>query len=251
MSVSNVRYEQVARDFDEVRGRRPEAREIWCKQIADHLPDGSGRTIVDVGSGTGIWSQALAQWFDAIVYAVEPADGMRAHAAATRPHPDVRYLAGNASSLPLADDTAEAAWLSTVIHQFPDLGQAARELRRVLRADAPVLIRSSFPGRHDEIELFHRFPEALDLTTTWPQPGHVITAFEDAGFRFVTLDRVREPTFDSYEEVLELLPVMRRSDTALVDLDENAWNTGVERIRSAHERGERPWDLGLDLLVMS
>lgn len=249
--MSNVRYDQVARDFDEVRDRRPEAQKIWCKRVADFLPDGSVGTVVDVGSGTGIWSNALATWFGATVYAVEPADGMRQHAMAARPHADIHYVSGKADSIPLDDDTADAVWMSTVIHQFPDMGAAAQELRRVLKPDAPVLIRSCFPGRQDEIELFHVFPGVLRLTETWPRLGRVITAFEDAGFRFVTLDRVREPTFDSYEEFIELLPVMRRSDTALIDLDEEAWNTGVERIKAARDHGQRPWDLGLDLLVMA
>jgi ubiquinone/menaquinone biosynthesis C-methylase UbiE len=248
--VSNVRYEQVARDFDEVRARRPEAQKVWCKRMAEFLPEDNLSAIVDVGSGTGIWSHAIAKLLDVEVYAVEPSDGMRAHAAAVRPHPNVQYLAGTAEALRLDDDAVDAAWLSTVIHQFPDLGAAARELRRVVRAEGPVLIRSSFPGRQDEIELFHTFPGAMRLAETWPRLGRVITAFEDAGFRFETLERVREPTFDSYDEFLELLPVMRRSDTALIDLPDDEWNAGVERIRRAKEEGKAPWVLGLDLLVM-
>lgn len=248
--MSNVQYDQVARDFDKVRDRTPEAQQIWCEQISDYLPAGSVRKIIDVGAGTGIWAHALAKWFSATVYAVEPEDGMREHAMATRPHADIHYVKGTAGSLPLDDNTADAAWMSTVIHQFPDVNETAQELRRVLKPEAPVLIRSSFPGRQDEIELFHLFPGVLKLTETWPRLGRVITAFEDAGFRFVALERVREPTFDSYDELIELLPAIRRSDTALVDLDEGAWNNGVERIRAAHEQGQRPWDLGLDLLVM-
>jgi ubiquinone/menaquinone biosynthesis C-methylase UbiE len=250
VSVSNVRYEQAARDFDDVRARRPEAQKVWCKRMAEFLPEDNLRAVVDVGSGTGIWAHAVATLLDLEVYGVEPSHGMRTHAAAVRPHPNVHYLAGTAEALPLEDNSVDAAWLSTVIHQFPDLGAAARELRRVIRPGGPVLIRSSFPGRQDEIELFHTFPGAMRLAGTWPRLGQVITAFEDAGFRFETLDRVREPTFDTYDEFLELLPLMRHSDTALVDVDDYEWEAGVERIRRAKEEGKTPWVLGLDLLVM-
>ncbi|MCK9931696.1 hypothetical protein MXD62_31945 [Frankia sp. Mgl5] len=37
----------------------------------------------------------------------------------------------------------------------------AAELRRVLRPAAPVLIRSAFPGRHEQVALFRFFPEAV------------------------------------------------------------------------------------------
>jgi SAM-dependent methyltransferase len=250
--LSKVRYDLEARaqDFDHVRDRRPEGQEIWCDKIAPFLPDPAPTAIVDVGAGTGIWSRALATRFGTHVYAVEPSSGMRARAVAARPHPEVTYVAGTADSLPLSDESVGAAWLSTVIHQFPDLQAAARELRRVLQPGGPVLIRSGYPGRQDEIELFHLFPGAMRVAETWPRLGRVISAFEDAGFDVAAFERVREPTLDSYQDVLDLLPVMRRSDTALVGIDDDEWAKGVAAVERGLVDGQRPWDLGMDLLVL-
>jgi ubiquinone/menaquinone biosynthesis C-methylase UbiE len=248
--LSNVRYDEVGRDFDRVRDRRPEAQRIWCDRLASYLSDPPPSAIVDVGSGTGIWSKALAQTYGTVVHAVEPSDGMRAHAAVAHSHHLVEYVAGRAEALPLPDESVGAAWLSTVIHQFPDLDGAARELRRVVETGGPVLIRSGYPGRQDEIELFHLFPGALRVAERWPRLGRVITAFEDAGFAFEAIERVREPTFDRYEQMLDLLPVMRRSDSALVGLDDEAWDKGIAAIERALAAGERPLPLGMDLLVM-
>ena len=256
MVVSDVRYDeiQVATEFDQVRDRRPESLEIWCRHIATHLDTGNGvsrpRLVVDVGSGTGIWSKAIAARCGVSVVGVEPSAGMRARAASAHRHNDVRYVAGFAGNLPLHSESASGAWLSTVIHQFPDLRAAATELRRVLVPRAPVMIRSSFPGRHDEHEHFQRFPSALALASSWPRLGEVIALFEDAGFCCDTLERVREPTFDTYDEFLELLPTMRRSDTALIGIDDDEWARGIADIHRARRRNERPWPLGLDLLVL-
>jgi ubiquinone/menaquinone biosynthesis C-methylase UbiE len=253
--VSDVHYEeiQVAREFDRVRDRRPENVEIWCRHIAAHLDAGNGvdhpRRVVDVGSGTGIWSKAIAAHCGVSVVGVEPSNGMRSHAARAHQHVDVRYVAGSAGTLPLRSSSVSGAWLSTVIHQFPDLGAAVAELRRVLIPGAPVMIRSSFPGRHDEHEHFQRFPGALAVAATWPRLGDVITAFENAGFACDTLERVREPAFDTYDEFLELLPTMRYSDTALIGIDDDDWELGMADVRRARDRKERPWMLGLDLLV--
>lgn len=253
--MSQVRYDevQVAREFDQVRDRRPECVEIWCRHVAAHLGAHNGvdrpRLVVDVGSGTGIWSKAIAVRCGVSVVGVEPSAGMRTHAATAHQHLDVRYVGAAAGTLPLRTGSAAGAWLSTVIHQFPDLRAAVAELRRVLVPGAPVMIRSSFPGRHDEHEHFQRFPSALALAATWPRLGDVITAFEDEGFRCDTLERVREPTFDTYDEFLELLPTMRRSDTALIGIDDDEWARGVAMIHRARDRRERPWSLGLDLLV--
>jgi SAM-dependent methyltransferase len=250
--VSSVRYDQVevGRDFDAVRDRRRDGQEIWCARAAAYLPDPPPVAIVDVGAGTGIWSRALAERFGTRVHAVEPSAGMRARAVEARAHPLVTYHEGTCESLPLADGSVGAAWLSTVIHQFPDLGAAARELRRVVEPGGTVLVRSSFPGRHDEIELFELFDGAQRVADRWPRLGGVLTAFDDAGFGFVAIERVREPTFDSYEEMLEVLPRMRRTDSALVDLDDEAWETGLAAIERARASGARPQPLGLDLLVL-
>ena len=250
--VSSVRYDQiaVAEDFDTVRDRTPVAQAVWCERVAPYLPDPPPPAIVDIGAGTGIWSRAFAEAFGVHVDAVEPSTGMRARADVAHPHPLVSYVGGSAEALPLEDESVGAAWLSTVVHQFPDLGAAAREIRRVVEPGGGVLVRGGYPGRQDEIELFHLFPGAMRVAECWPRLGRVITAFEDAGFDFVAIERVREPTFDSYEEMLALLPVMRRSDTALVGLDDEAWAKGIAAIERARAAGERPWDLGMDLLVL-
>jgi ubiquinone/menaquinone biosynthesis C-methylase UbiE len=248
--VSHVAYDEVGRDFDQVRDRRPEGQQVWCERVRCYLPDPPPAAIVDVGSGTGIWSKALAECFGSRIYAVEPSDGMRARASVAHPHPLIEYLPGHAEALPLPDESVGAAWLSTVIHQFPDLALAARELRRVIERGGPILIRSGYPGRQDEIELFHLFPGAIGVAESWPRLGRVITAFEDGGFAFEAIERVREPTFDSYEELLSLLPLMRRSDTALVGLDDEQWDKGIAAIERAMAAGERPWPLGMDLLVL-
>ena len=109
-----MRYDeiQVASEFDRVRDRRPESVEIWCRHIATHLDAHNGvdhpRRVVDVGSGTGIWSKAIATRCDVSVVGVEPSDGMRGRAAQAHQHEHVRYVAGAAGTLPLRSEIGRA-----------------------------------------------------------------------------------------------------------------------------------------------
>jgi hypothetical protein len=42
---------------------------------------------------------------------------------------------------------------------------------------------------------------------------------------------------------------MRRSDSALIGIDDDEWARGMANVRRARDRKEHPWLLGLDLLV--
>ena len=85
-------------------------------------------TLVDIGAGTGQFATAFSDWFDIAVVAVEPSAAMRERIPRS---PAIDPRQGDATALPLADASADAAWLSLVIHHIPDLEAAAREIQRV------------------------------------------------------------------------------------------------------------------------
>ena len=146
--------------------------------------------LVDIGAGTGAFSVAFRDWFELRVLAVEPSAAMRDRIPRT---PAIQVLAGSASALPLPDDSADAAWLSLVIHHIPDLEAAAQEIRRVLRPGAPVLIRGGISGtNYDGIELVRWFPETARTIDTFPSVEETCKAFEAAGFHQDALEQVRE-----------------------------------------------------------
>jgi ubiquinone/menaquinone biosynthesis C-methylase UbiE len=155
----------------------------WRFVLAEFLAE-IRRPVVDVGSGTGIWAKMIAEWFGVDVVGVEPSVGMRSRAIEYRPHPRVHYVGGKAEHLPLRDASCDAAWMSTVVHHFADLVNAARDVRRVVTDGGPVLVRQSFSGRHDGILWTRAFPSALRLAEDrHPTIEAVLEAFEKADFR--------------------------------------------------------------------
>jgi SAM-dependent methyltransferase len=150
--MARISYdEQTAAAFKAVREVPRDGLSEWREAVRRHLRPSPGMTLVDIGAGTGAFSVAFTDWFDLRVLAVEPSAAMRERIPRT---PAIQVLEGSASALPLPDESADAAWLSLVIHHIPDLGVAAQEIRRVLRRGAPVLIRGGISGtNYDGIEL--------------------------------------------------------------------------------------------------
>jgi SAM-dependent methyltransferase len=209
-------------------------------------------TLVDIGAGTGQFAAAFSDWFDLSVLAVEPSAAMRDQIPRT---PAIQVLEGNASALPLPDESADAAWLSLVIHHIPDLGVAAHEIRRVLRPGAPVLIRQGFPGRLDRVELVRWFPETARAVDAYPSVKDTCKAFAAAGFHQNALEQVRETWPTSLADFLGQVDTFRHADTTMRSLTEDEFLRGKERLRRAVRHAEdtanpEPRSNWLDLLVL-
>ncbi|MCM0677496.1 methyltransferase domain-containing protein [Micromonospora phytophila] len=214
----------------------------WRHAVQQHLRPGTGTRLLDLGAGTGAWASAFTEWFGIRVVGVEPAGAMRARAQ-HRP-----LLAGHAGAVPLRDSSMDGAWLSTVVHHLPDLDAAARELRRVLRPGAPVLIRSPFPGRHHRISLFHWFPEAVRVLETYPDLARVRSVFATAGFTVSTVEPVAQTTATSLAECAEHLD--RRAHSLLQLITDDEYAAGLARLRAAARNATGPVVDHLDLLVL-
>lgn len=233
--------EDEAAAFRATRELSEGAMAAWRDVLTEHLYPHPRMRVLDVGSGTGAWASAFTQWFSVHVVAVDPSPAMSARSTYTP------TIAGNAQALPLAADSMDAAWLSTVIHHIPDLNVAAQELRRVLRPGSPVLIRSAFPGRHHRIALFRYFPQAVAALERFPSVGQVRAAFQSFGFGFVTLISVPQVTAASLTAMVN--GMSKDAHTPLKLISQDDYDAGLRRLDLAAKGTEGPVIDYLDLLV--
>jgi len=133
MTPRAPRTRPEVRGFDRAADAYERARPDYPVSAVRHLVRvlrlGPGRTVVDLGSGTGKFTRALRPFGPALV-AIEPTRGMRE--VFERTVPTVPVLDGTAEAMPLPDGFADAVVSAQAFHWFrprPTL----REIRRVLR----------------------------------------------------------------------------------------------------------------------
>lgn len=128
----------MATGFDRVADRYERGRPDYPAAAVDFLAASlgfrPGRTILDVGAGTGKFTRELVR-FGATLQAVEPMPRMREQFAQRLPA--VPLLVGTAERLPLPDASVDAITCAQAFHWF-DTGPAAREFVRVLRPGGGV-----------------------------------------------------------------------------------------------------------------
>jgi ubiquinone/menaquinone biosynthesis C-methylase UbiE len=145
-----VSYEQIGQGYS--RTRRADTRIV--QQILALLSLPVRSCLVDVGAGTGNYSNAVAAAGYKVV-AVEPSATMRSQAVA---HPSVDWRAGLAEALPVRDGEADAAICVLAFHHFSNHRQALREMRRAT-AGGPILLFTFDPRRARDLWLDDYFPD--------------------------------------------------------------------------------------------
>jgi SAM-dependent methyltransferase len=128
-AIHPVAAQGFAGTVESYRRSRPSYPPDAVAWLVDALGIAPGRTVVDVGAGTGKFTSLMAATGASIV-AVEPLEAMRAALAGELTV--VKILEGTAEAMPLADGSADAITVAQAFHWF-DLPRALPEFQRVLR----------------------------------------------------------------------------------------------------------------------
>lgn len=105
-------------------------------------------TVGDLGCGTGNVSASVAPFVDNVIAVDASGEMLTAARHTTTAFDNVDLRPGALESLPIDDNTLDAATLFLVLHHVADPGAVIREAARVLKPGAPLLIVDMEP--HDD-----------------------------------------------------------------------------------------------------
>jgi len=200
-----------------------------------------GTRVLEVGCGPGRASAALASRHGAVVTGLDASPEMLAAAREFVPE-GVDLVEARAEALPFPDDSFDVVLAQFVVHLL-DRPRAFAELRRVLRPDGVLWIKTSDPDRLDDHWLARPFPSAITIERSrFPDEAQLRRELEPAGFE-VEFERHEVGRRFSKAEALERLRARAYSTVALLDEQELA--DGLAR---AEEILEDPVEYDLTLL---
>jgi ubiquinone/menaquinone biosynthesis C-methylase UbiE len=229
-SLGPVDYDRVQHQTY-AQGRALPAASIqrYMETYAAHLPARRPLVGVDLGSGTGRFTPALAEAFGGPIYGVEPADGMRRAAEAGARHPRVNYLAGRAEAIPLPDAAADFVLMFLSYHHVADKPAAAREIGRVLKPGGRLLLRSTFKERIPDHWWRGYVPRSADVERAmFPTVAETCQLFEAAGFRTLEVVHAEAPFKGTIEDAVARLKL--RAVSTFEHLTEAELTEGFARI---------------------
>jgi len=130
-SGTNLLYDRV----------RPSYPPFVFETIFNAIKSKSQLNIVEIGSGTGIFTRALlAQWNTAIyqIKAIEPSEGMRSMFSQTVKDDRVTVAEGTFDATGIAEGWADLVVIAQAFHWCPDYNTASAEFSRILKPNGTV-----------------------------------------------------------------------------------------------------------------
>jgi ubiquinone/menaquinone biosynthesis C-methylase UbiE len=216
--------------YDRGRDHGPEFLDLWMDVLASHVDADRVHTIVDLGCGTGRFSEGLARRFDARVIGIDPSAKMLARAREKRRAARVHYQRGSAEAIPVVSGAVDAIFMSMSFHHFTDPDRAIRECRRVLRPGGTVVVRT---GTREQIASYPYvpfFPQTLPiLEEVLPSTASLVAVFESAGFNCISSTIVTQAIAPDWRAYADKLAT--GSDSVLARLTAGELARGVAAVR--------------------
>lgn len=238
MKKTFTRYDTIGMEYNSYRNA--DARIVSI--LKELLGLSEGTTIVDVGAGTGNYSNALA----AMGYklkAVEPSEVMREQSV---PNLNVEWLAGSAESIPLPDASVDGLISTLAVHHFPDLPVAAAEMWRVCgnspmvlftidpRIGEPFWFMEYFPDIYSR--LFDAFVPVEELISVFTRNYDAIARIHNFPLPHDLSDLNMHAGWNKPEVYLD--PAVRRGMSGFAISDNSEVQAGLDLLRRDLESGE-------------
>lgn len=163
--------------YDHIAESYAASRTTAWPEVLDFISEiPSGDLVLDIGCGHGRHARALA-FTGHLVVGVDFSRRLlsigKRETSATREFRVIEWLAGDATSLPFADNTFDSAVSIAVLHHLPSRPERVRalsELARVLKAGGRALVSAWSMDDPRVAELLGAPPKKPDVEIPWKLP---------------------------------------------------------------------------------
>jgi len=220
--------------YDLARSHTPEVLDLWMDTISSYAGQSSIGIVLDLGCGTGRFSQSLANRFAADVVGVDPSAKMLDLARAKPHSARVRYAMGRGEEIPLHSRSVDLVFMSMVFHHFKSPALVAHECCRVIRDGGLVFIRAGTLEQVPSYPYVPFFPGSLPIMERVLVPNQVIRdIFESAGLRTIKAGIVVQQIASTYAAYADRIAA--GGDSVLAELDPVEYEAGLKSLRAHAE----------------
>jgi ubiquinone/menaquinone biosynthesis C-methylase UbiE len=228
--MQSLNYDEISRTYDHVR----KGDLALIQRLIRALPSSPGLHVLDIGCGTGNYTDLFQRLTQLEVCGVDPSAGMLEKARQKNAH--ITLKIGQADDIPFDDDFFDFVYMTDVIHHVPDIKAMFAEIRRVLKPGGMGCIVTQ---SHQQIEarpIVHYFPGTADVDKArYPDIHEIVEVAGDIGFTQIEAETLIEEAFELDASYLELVSEKGYSMLHLISDDE--YRAGLGKLEQALQNG--------------
>jgi len=202
-TASTINEQDVAHRFSKAAAQYnsiASVQRIIAKQAIKNLPIALQGKALDIGCGTGIHTQTLANK-GAAATGVDIAEGMLAQAR--KMYSDPIFVEGSAVDLPFCDSQFSTVFSSMALQWVSDTRLVANEIARVLKNGGLAELAIMVAGSFSELKTARKVAQLPQAETYMPTTAQWVNGFKQSGLslqRVITKDYV-----DTHCDIMSLL----------------------------------------------
>jgi len=228
--MQSVNYNEISKTYDDVR----EGDLALIQRLIQGLPSCADLRILDIGCGTGNYTNLFQNLTQFDVYGVDPSAGMLEKARLKNQH--ITFKTGLADGIPFEDAFFDFVYMTDVIHHIPDIGAMFVEIRRVLKPSGNGCIVTQ---SHRQIEIrpiARYFPGTVRVDKErYPDIYEIIEAAKAQGFIPTGSEILPEKPFELDASYLEL--VRKKGYSMLHLISDDEYQAGLKDLEQALQNG--------------
>lgn len=240
----------IAAVYDSARSYDPEILQQWLDLLSAYVPKDGVSRIIDLGCGTGRYSEPLSVHFQADVIGLDPSEKMLERARKKSSRSAIIFKQASGEKLPVEEGSADMVFMSQVFHHLADPGHTAHECWRILHDGGYVCIRESTV---DAIETFS-YLEFFDgirplIKEQLVSRSQIKSIFEGTGFDPVAHRIITHQISSNWRGFADKIAL--RADSILARLPDDDFHAGMTELRTHAEHTDQgePVTEELDLFV--
>lgn len=224
MSVK-INYNEISKIYDDVRDEEVSLIENFLAEVELN----ETMAILDVGCGTGNYTNLMKQLTKGKVYGLDSSVGMLERAK--NKNEEITFVLGNALEIPFSSRMFDFVYMTDVIHHIKDIKQMFTELFRILKPNGKICIMTQSHRQIDLRYMSEFFPQtAVVDKNRYPDIGEIIDKATKANLLFMKTQIVNEGIECKLDQkFLELVKKKGYSMLHLLDVFE--YEKGLEKVK--------------------
>jgi ubiquinone/menaquinone biosynthesis C-methylase UbiE len=181
--MPQVNYDEISKIYDDVR----EGDLALINHFLQELPPDDGLTVLDIGCGTGNYTdlfQKVTRTKGYHVYGMEPSEGMIGKAR--EKNSQVIFRQAAADDMPFEGNFFDFLYMTDVIHHIPDIRRMFCEIQRVLKPRGKACIATQSHRQIEKRPIAQYFPGTVRVDQgRYPDIPEIIAAAQSAGLIYL------------------------------------------------------------------